>query len=106
MSDMDLGYSEADLLNDLQNWWDEEVAADDDPFTVPRSTSGTIFEVIPEVDSLGVINGLLTIEEHVGFEVPPSIIQRGGYRSFEEMTTDLIPKVRALVIKKRKKEAA
>lgn len=106
MSSVDLVYSEADLLNDLQVWWDEEVDPADDPFAASRPSSGTIFDVVPVVDSLGVVKALLTIEEHVGFEVPPSVIKRGGYRTFDEMAEHLIPKVRALVVKKKKKAAA
>ena len=102
-----LGYSEDDLTADLRTWWDDEVADADDPFGDPRpARTGTIFEVVPAVDSLGVVTALITIEKHVKFEVPPRIIRPGGYRSFEEMISDLLPKIRALVIKQRKKEAA
>jgi hypothetical protein len=107
MSASELGYSEDDLRADLQTWWNDQVANDDDPFADPRPPrTGTIFEVVPEVDSLGVVAALITIEKHVKFEVPPRIIKAGGYRTFEEMADDLLPKVRALVLKQRKKEAA
>ena len=106
MSEVGLGYSEADLLNDLRTWWDEEVSSADDPFATSPPSSGTIFDVIPVVDSLGIVKGLLTIEEHVGFEIPPSVIQPGGYSDFDEMANHLLPKVKAMVIKKRKKKAA
>jgi len=100
-----LGYSEDDLTRDLRTWWDEEVGADD-PFADPRPPrAGTIFEVMPEVDSLGVVTALITIEKHVGFEAPARIIRAGGYRSFDEMAGDLLPKIRALAIKKRKEAA-
>lgn len=103
-----LGYSEDDLTADLRSWWDDQVADADDPFADPQPPprTGTIFEVLPVVDSLGVVTALITIEKHVQFELPPGIIKAGGYRSFEEMVGDLLPKVRALVIKQRKKEAA
>ncbi len=100
-------FSEKDLAADLQVWWDEQVESDDDPFAKPKpSKKGTIFDVVPVVDSLGVVTALLTIEKHVGFEVPPGIIKRGGYASFPEMLGDLLPKVHALVAKKKSKEAA
>lgn len=102
-----LGYSEIDLIADLQAWWNDQVAAAEDPFADPRPPrAGTIFEVVPVVDSLGVVTALLTIEKHVNFEVPARIIRAGGYRSFEDMTAGLLPKIRALVIRERKKEAA
>jgi len=102
-----LGYSEDDLKADLRTWWDDQVANEDDPFAnseLPRT--GTIFEVVPKIDSLGVVTALIVVEKHVKFEVPARIIKAGGYHSFEEMVGDLLPKVRALVIKKGSKEAA
>ena len=103
----DLGYSEDDLAVDLRSWWDDQVADADDPFADPLPPkAGTIFEVVPVVDSLGVVTALITIEKHVKFEVPPSIIKPGGYRTFEEMLAHLLPRIRALKIQRRKKEAA
>lgn len=103
-------YSENALIDDLRTWWDGEVGGADDPFADPKPPSGTIFDVLPAIDSLGAVNGLLTIEKHVGFEVPSRIIRRGGYSSFEDMTSDLVPKVRAMVDRHRqaprRKEAA
>ncbi|MEX0697738.1 MAG: hypothetical protein WD099_09355 [Dongiaceae bacterium] len=102
-----LGYSEDELTADLRSWWDDQVADANDPFANPvPHQPGTIFEVVPVIDSLGVVTALITMEKHVKFEIPPRIIKAGGYRSFEEMIADLLPKVRALAIKKRKKEAA
>jgi hypothetical protein len=102
-----LGYSEIDLIADLRTWWNDQVADAEDPFADPSPPrTGTIFEVVPVIDSLGVVTALLTIEKHVNFEVPARIIRAGGYRSFDDMTADLLPKIRALVIRERKKEAA
>jgi hypothetical protein len=102
-------YSEQALIDDLRTWWDGEVG-DNNPFGNPKPATGTIFDVIPTIDSLGAVNGLLTVEKHVGFEVPPRIIRPGGYASFDDMTADLLPKVRAMVERRqstpRKKEAA
>jgi hypothetical protein len=107
MSGSGLGYSEEDLVDDLRTWWSDQVEVEDDPFAEPRPPrAGTIFEVVPVIDSLGVVTALITIEKHVGFPVPARIIRRGGYGSFEEMVADLLPKVQALVLKKQKKEAA
>ena len=103
----DLDYSEDDLAADLKVWWDDQVADADDPFVDPRPPrEGTIFEVVPVVDSLGVVTALLTIEKHIHSKVSPRIIKPGGYRSFEEMLAHLLPLVRTLVLQRRKKEAA
>ncbi len=103
-------YSESALSADLRTWWDGEVGGADDPFADPKpKVSGTIFDVLPAIDSLGCVNGLLTIEKHVGFEVPSCILRRGGYNSFDDMALDLLPKVRAMVEGRRplrKREAA
>jgi len=105
-----LDYSEAALTDDLRTWWDGEVGGVDDPFADPKPPTGTIFDVLPAIDSLGVVSGLLTIEKHVGFEVPSRVIRRGGYSRFDDMTADLLPKVRAMVERRpqitRRKEAA
>jgi hypothetical protein len=103
----DLDYSEDDLAADLKVWWDDQVADVDDPFAHPRQPrEGTIFGVVPVGDSLGVVTALLTIEKHVNFEVPARIIKAGGYRSFEEMLAHLLPRIRSLVLQRRKKDAA
>jgi hypothetical protein len=106
MTDIGLGYSDRKLAADLRTWWDDQVDAEDDPFADPQPPrTGTIFEVVPAVDSLGVVTALITIEKHVGFTVPPRIIQRGGYNSCDDMLNDLLPKIRALVLRKRKEAA-
>ena len=107
-------YDEAKLVKDLQSWWDDQVGgAADDPFASPAPPKATIFDVLPAVDSLGVVSGLVTIEKHVGMKIPARIIRRGGYKDFNDMTADLLPKVKALVEKNKakpskgsKKEAA
>jgi uncharacterized protein YcgI (DUF1989 family) len=104
---MHLGYSEPDLIDDLQAWWDSQVADNHDPFAIPSpSRTGTIFEVVVAVDSLCVVSALAKIAKHVTIPVPPRIIKPGGYCSCEEMISDLLPKIRALAIKQPKKEAA
>jgi hypothetical protein len=114
MASDDASYDEAAIINDLQTWWNDQVAgAADDPFVGPAPPKGTIFDVLPAVDSLGVVSGLVTIEKHVGMKISARIIRRGGYKDFDDMTADLLPKVKALVEKKKakgdkgsKKEAA
>lgn len=105
-----ISYSETDLVADMKAWWDDEVASDSDPFAVAKPATGTIFDALPAIDSLGAINVLLTIEKHVGFEVTARIIRPGGYNSFDEMASDLTSKARALAEKRARspklKEAA
>lgn len=97
MPDCLMDYADEDLIRLLREEWDEQ-AGGDDPFAepTPAPQDETIYEVQPVVDSLGVVRILLTVEKHIGFEVPPCIIRRGGYSSFEDMIADLLPKIRTL----------
>ncbi len=75
----DQAYAEDALLADLRAWWDGEVEGTADPFANPTpGAAGTIFDVLPVIDSLSCISGLLTIEKHVGFEVPSRILRSGA----------------------------
>lgn len=100
-------YSESGLLKEMQDWWDTEVGGrSDDPFAEPRPPrGGTIYELVPEINSLGSVSVLIIVEKHVGFEIPPQVIKRGGYCGFDEMASDLLPKIRTLVGKKRRDAA-
>jgi hypothetical protein len=101
MADEDRSYNEDALVRDLRVWWDDQVGGgEDDPFADAKPPTGTIFDVIPVIDSLGVVTGLVTVEKHVGFKVTPRIIRRGGYSGFDDLVDDLLPKVRALVEKR------
>lgn len=97
------GFDETALLRDLRTWWDAEVGADD-PFAPPKPPAGTIFDVLPAIDSLGVVAGLLLIETHLPCKVPLRLIRRGGYNSFDDMVADLMPKLRDLVKKHTQKQ--
>jgi len=104
----DLGYSEDDLAADLKTWWDDQVcAAAGDPFADPPAPkAGTIFEVLPEMDSLAAVTSILVIEEHLKIKIPVNIIKPGGYHSFEEMVSHILPKIRALAARRHNREAA
>lgn len=103
-------FSQDALIDILRAWWGSEVAGVDDPFADPKPPSGTIFDVLPTIDSFDALDALLTIEKRVGFELPPRIIRWGGYDSLDDMMSDLLPKVLAMVERHRqatsKKEAA
>lgn len=96
-----LRYEEPGLVAELRNWWEEQVGADD-PFAPPKPITETIYDLQPEIDSLAVVTCLVIIEKHLGFEVSPAVIRRGGYRSFDDMVADLLSKTRALARKQQK----
>lgn len=105
MSQSGSGFDETALIKDLKIWWDDQVGGGaDDPFAESKPPAGTIFDVLPEIDSLGAVSGLITIEKHVGIKVPSRVIRRGGYKDFDDLVTDLLPKVGALVEKHKEKQ--
>lgn len=106
MAGDDASYDEAAVVEELRAWWNDQVAsAANDPFASPALPKGTIFDVLPAVDSLGVVSGLVAIEKHAGMKIPARIIRRGGYNDFDDMTADLLPKVKALVEKNKAKSS-
>ena len=92
------GFDAKVLLAELKAWWDEQVGQDD-PFAPPKPPPGTIMDVLPEVDSLAVVTALIVMEKYLPCEVPPTVIRPGGYHSFEDMTTDMLPKLQGLIDK-------
>jgi hypothetical protein len=96
-------FDEAALLKDLRDWWDAEVGGDD-PFAPPKPPAGTIFDALPAIDSFGVVTGLVVIEAHLPCKVPLRVIRPGGYKSFDDLVADLMPKLRELVKKHSQKQ--
>jgi hypothetical protein len=94
---MAVSFNEKALLADLKIWWEQQVG-EDDPFG-PRKPDGTIMDVLPQVDSLAIVCSLVIMERHLPCKVPLSVIRRGGYLSFEDMTQDMLPKLRGLICK-------
>jgi hypothetical protein len=79
----------------LIKWWAEEaLERSDDPFAPVPNTSGTIYELLPSLDSLTIVRSFLVIEKILEINVPVSLVKPGGYHSREEMLTDLMPKLR------------
>lgn len=100
----DLGYDERELERELRSWCEREF--DDganDPFAQPRPAKGTIYDVVPAIDSLAAVTGLVIVEKHIGFELPPKavgqIIRRGGYMGTDDIVNDILPKVRDVVVR-------
>lgn len=90
-------FPEGDLETAIGQWWNDETAKRlNDPF----AASGTLFDVLTEVDSLSAVNVLLTIEPIVGFAPPESIIKPGGYADRKEMIDHLLPALRKLYSKR------
>lgn len=95
---MATGFDEQALLADLKTWWDEQ-AGEGDPFAPAKPASGTIMDLLPNIDSLSIVTALVVMEGHLPCEVPPTVIRPGGYHGFDDMTQDMLPKLQALVDK-------
>ncbi len=54
-----------------------------------------------QVDSLVVVSILCVVEPIVGFELPESVVNAGGYLSVESALGQLIPRIEAQWIKKK-----
>jgi hypothetical protein len=54
-----------------------------------------------EIDSLVVVSILCSVEPLVGFELPDSAVQAGGYSSVDGALGQLLPRIEALWTKKK-----
>lgn len=81
------------LRADLKRWYDDRK---DDPEAPPVNpeTAGA-FQHLPDIDSKAVVTTSPIIKKHLGVDLDPKLIRKGGYSSFDNMTGDLLPKLRA-----------
>ena len=88
-------FPEAELEAALNEWWAKEALAQtEDPFAPAPPKKGTVYEVLPSLDSLAIVRSFLIIEEILEMEIPVGLVKPGGYCSREEMLKDLLPKIR------------
>lgn len=95
MSDQLPDYKDEDLIKDLKEFWDN-YCGENDPFAAVPTPAGTIYDALPEMDSLSAVDTLVAIEKYVGPHAPACTIRKGGYHSFNDMKNDLVPKARQL----------
>jgi hypothetical protein len=89
-------FPEESVVAALNKWWDSEVVEQaDDPLN-PAVKVGTLYDLLPTIDSLTVVRGLLTIEEIINMTVPVRLVKRGGYSSRKQMIDHLLPRIREL----------
>jgi acyl carrier protein len=88
-------FPESEIRNRIKQFWNEKTDEEaDNPFAPERKN--TLHDVLPEIDSLEIVKFMLRIEEIIDLEIPPKVIQRGGYDSCDEMTRHLMPQLREL----------
>jgi acyl carrier protein len=87
---------EKEIREALDRWWAQQDAERaSDPFK-PFIRVGTLYEVLPAIDSLTIMDAILEIEKVVKFEIPVSCVKKGGYQTREEMITHLLKQIRKL----------
>ena len=84
----------AELRRDLEGWWEDE--KDDLEADLPGTDPDTdgLWDGIPEIDSKAVVKASPVVRKHIGADLDPSLIRRGGYTSFDDLADDLLQKLR------------
>lgn len=82
----------------LRDWWahqeqDQKLIAD--PVEELQPNSGTVFAVVPLVSSHHALNAVIAVEKIVGYEIPDSVVKRGGYQDCEEFVKHMLDKLAA-----------
>jgi hypothetical protein len=95
-------FPESKIRTALLDFWNEKTAEmEDDPFAREKPAKGTLYELVPELDSLTVVNSFLLVEKILEFNLPAKIVKAGGYTSPKQMLDDLLPKIRKEYDKQR-----
>jgi len=92
-------FPDSAIRDRIEEFWSEKTDEEaENPFVTQRKN--TLHDVLPVMDSLEIVKFILRIEEIIDIEIPPKVIQRGGYQSCEEMTQHLMPQLHQLYAKK------
>jgi hypothetical protein len=86
--------NEPNLLSDLRRWYDEQKQNPDAPPSNP-ATAGA-WSHLPDIDSKAVVKASPIIKKYLGVRLDPKLIRKGGYKSFDHLVGDLLPKLREL----------
>jgi hypothetical protein len=87
----------------LKEWFETETAPIEPELEAkaPGGSGGSILDRDTAIDSKRVLDATLITEEVLELELPPELIQPGGYDSFDEMIDDIVPKLREVFIGER-----
>src|SRR6266480_1794554 len=88
------GFPEKEIQSALIQFWAKETLERmEDPFA-PNPKAGTLYELLPCLDSLTMVRSFLVIEKILRTKIPVRLLKPGGYSSRGEMLNDLLPKLR------------
>ncbi|MDX2181157.1 MAG: hypothetical protein SFV18_16300 [Bryobacteraceae bacterium] len=96
-------YPKTEIRATVKEWWrreQDELQKLADPVEELQPENGTVFDLVPMISSHHAVEIVLALEDIVGFEIPDSVIKRGGYHSCEEMVEHLERKLADLHSKK------
>ena len=82
----------------LRQWWarqEQDQQLISDPVDELQVDSGTVFAIVPLVSSHHALGAVLEVEKIVGYEIPDSVVKRGGYQDCEEFVKHMMGKLAA-----------
>ena len=82
----------------LREWWagqEQDQKLISDPINELQPNSETVFAIVPLVSSHHALSAVLEIEKIVGYEIPDSVVKRGGYQDCEEFVKHMMGKLTA-----------
>lgn len=85
-------YPQTRVTQYIRDWWDREqrdLAKVADPDEGMQTGHGTVFDLVPLISSQRAVDLVLDLEPVLGYEIPDSVIKRGGYHSCDEMVEHL-----------------
>ena len=91
-------YPQERVLATIRAWWvreQEDLKKIADPDDSLQPNSGTVFDLVPMISSHHAVEVVLELEAVLGYDVPDSVIKRGGYHSCDEMVEHLDGKLAA-----------
>jgi acyl carrier protein len=92
-------YPRGEIRKAIRNWWkseQEDLQKIADPIDELKADSGTVFDLVPVISSQIAVEVVLDLTDLMGFEIPDSVIKRGGYHNCEEMIEHLDAKLAVL----------
>lgn len=81
---------EAELRAALKKWWEDEAES----FDAAVTGTASVWDGMPEIDSKAVVKASPIIRKFTGSDLDPKMIRKGGYSSFNDLVSDLLPKLR------------
>ena len=92
-----IAFPENEVLLCLNGWWDEKaIEKADDPFKGPPKKPGTLYDMLPVIDSLTVARGFVRLEKILNMKIPVRVVKKGGFSTRSEMLAHLLPRLQKL----------